>query len=112
MPAQRGRADATAPGNSSFGAQGRRCAIPSFLPASPNVPLNLALPLLWPDLDQHNPGSLDEERGFFSKLARSVLRHIRVSSKQELKERLLSAIAYFNDNPVVHAWTYKLEKAA
>jgi hypothetical protein len=55
---------------------------------------------------------LDEERGFFSKLAHSVLRHIRVSSKQELKERLLSAIAYFNDNPVVHTWTYKLEKAA
>jgi transposase len=26
--------------------------------------------------------------GFFSKLARSVLRHIRVSSKQELKDRL------------------------
>jgi transposase len=50
--------------------------------------------------------------GFFSKLARSVLRHIRVSSKQELKERLLSAIGYFNDNPVVHTWTYKLEKAA
>ena len=50
--------------------------------------------------------------GFFSKLARSVLRHIRVSSKQELKERLLSAIKYFNDNPVVHTWTYKLEKAA
>jgi transposase len=25
--------------------------------------------------------------GFFSKLARSVLRHIRVSSKQELKDR-------------------------
>jgi transposase len=50
--------------------------------------------------------------GFFSKLARSVLRHIRVSSKQELKERLLSAICYFNDNPVVHTWTYKLEKAA
>jgi transposase len=50
--------------------------------------------------------------GFFSKLARSVLRHLRVSSKQELKERLLSAIEYFNDNPVVHSWTYKLEKAA
>src|SRR6201993_3806295 len=30
--------------------------------------------------------------GFFSKLARSVLRHIRVSSKQELKERLMAAV--------------------
>jgi transposase len=29
--------------------------------------------------------------GFFSKLARSVLRHIRVASKQELKDRILAA---------------------
>ena len=29
--------------------------------------------------------------GFFSKLARSVLRHIRVASKQELKDRLRAA---------------------
>src|SRR5262249_38849909 len=34
--------------------------------------------------------------GFFSKLARSVLRHIRVSSKQELKERLMAAVDDFN----------------
>ena len=40
--------------------------------------------------------------GFFSKLARSILRHIRVSSKQELKERLMAAVNYFNDDPVVH----------
>src|SRR6266540_1504472 len=50
--------------------------------------------------------------GFFSKLARSVLRHIRISSKQELKERLMAAIDYFNHDPVVHTWTYKLDKAA
>jgi len=50
--------------------------------------------------------------GFFSKLARSVLRHIRVASKQELKERLMAAIDYFNADPVVHTWTYKLDKAA
>ncbi len=50
--------------------------------------------------------------GFFSKLARSVLRHIRVASKQELKERLMAAIDYFNDDPVVHTWTHKLDKAA
>ena len=50
--------------------------------------------------------------GFFSKLARSVLRHIRVSSKQELKERLMAAVDYFNCDPVVHTWTYKLDKAA
>jgi transposase len=50
--------------------------------------------------------------GFFSKLARSILRHIRVTSKQELKDRLMAAVDYFNDNPVVHTWTYKLDKAA
>jgi transposase len=50
--------------------------------------------------------------GFFSKLARSVLRHIRVASKQELKDRLMAAIDYFNQHPVVHTWTYKLDKAA
>jgi transposase len=50
--------------------------------------------------------------GFFSKLARSVLRHIRVSSKQELKERLMAAVEFFNQDPVVHTWTYKLDRAA
>ncbi len=30
--------------------------------------------------------------GFFSKLARSVLRHIRVASKQELKDRIMAAM--------------------
>ena len=50
--------------------------------------------------------------GFFSKLARSVLRDIRVSSKQELKDRLIAAMEFFNRAPVVHTWTYKLDKAA
>jgi transposase len=50
--------------------------------------------------------------GFFSKLARSVLRHIRVASKQELKDRLMAAMDHFNQNPVVHTWTYKIDNAA
>ena len=50
--------------------------------------------------------------GFFSKLTRSVLRHIRVTSKQELKNRLMAAMDDFNQRPVVHTWTYKLDKAA
>ena len=50
--------------------------------------------------------------GFFSKLARSVLRHIRVASKQELKDRLMAAMDHFNQHPVVHTWTYQLDKAA
>jgi transposase len=50
--------------------------------------------------------------GFFSKLTRSVLRHIRVVSKQELKDRIMAAIDHFNQSPVVHTWSYKLDKAA
>ena len=50
--------------------------------------------------------------GFFSKLARSVLRHIRVTSKQELKERIMAAIDDINQHPVVHSWAYKLDQAA
>jgi transposase len=50
--------------------------------------------------------------GFFSKLARSVLRHIRVASKQELKDRIMAAMDYFNQEPVVHTWSFKLDKAA
>jgi transposase len=50
--------------------------------------------------------------GFFSKLARSVLRHIRVTSKQELKNRIMAAIDYVNDDPVVHTWSYKMDEAA
>jgi len=50
--------------------------------------------------------------GFFSKLARSVLRHIRVASKQELKDRIMAAMDEFNQHPVVHTWSYKLDQAA
>jgi transposase len=50
--------------------------------------------------------------GFFSKLARSVLRHIRVTGKQELKDRIMAAMDEFNRHPVVHTWSYKLKKAA
>ena len=50
--------------------------------------------------------------GFFSKLARSVLRHIRVASKQELKHRIMAAMDEFNRDPVVHTWSYRLDLAA
>ena len=50
--------------------------------------------------------------GFFSKLARSVLRHIRVSSKHQLGERLMAFIADVNREPVVHTWRYKIDNAA
>jgi DDE superfamily endonuclease len=50
--------------------------------------------------------------GFFSKLARSVLRHIRTASKQELKDRITAAMDEFNRYPVVHTWSHKLDQAA
>src|SRR5271154_5243900 len=50
--------------------------------------------------------------GFFSKLARSVLRHIRVASKHELKQRIIAAMDEFNRHSVVHTWSYKLDNAA
>src|SRR4249920_3804458 len=50
--------------------------------------------------------------GFFSKFARSVLRHIRVTSKHELKERIIAGIDDVNRHPVIHTWSYKLADAA
>ena len=50
--------------------------------------------------------------GFFSKFARSVLRHIRVASKHELKERIMAGIDDVNRHPVIHTWSYKLAAVA
>jgi len=59
------------------------------------------------------PGSwLNLIDGFFSKFARSVLRHIRVTSKHELKERIMAGIDDVNCHPVVHTWSHKLADAA
>jgi transposase len=41
---------------------------------------------------------------FFSKISRTFLRHIRVESKEELKERILKGIEEINEEPVVHRW--------
>jgi transposase len=49
--------------------------------------------------------------GFFSKLARSVLRHIRVASPQELRERILAAVDRINRRPVVHTWKWRIAEA-
>lgn len=40
----------------------------------------------------------------FGKMARTFLKHIRVNSKQELKERILLGFREINDSPVVHRW--------
>ena len=51
-------------------------------------------------------------RGLLLQLARSVLRHIRIESKQELKDRIMATMDHFNGRSVVHTWSYKLDKAA
>jgi DDE superfamily endonuclease len=40
----------------------------------------------------------------FGKMARTFLRHIRVQSKEELRERILKGIDEINQMPVVHRW--------
>ena len=50
--------------------------------------------------------------GFFAKAARSVLRHIRVGSKHELKQRIMEFIDDLNRDPVIHRWHYQIDTAA
>ena len=50
--------------------------------------------------------------GFFAKAARSVLRHIRVASKHELKQRIIEFIDDLNRDPVIHRWHYQIDAVA
>jgi len=47
---------------------------------------------------------------FFSKLTRQCLRGIRVSSKEELVQRLIKYLDEINEMPVVFRWKYKLDE--
>jgi transposase len=47
---------------------------------------------------------------FFAKMTNSVLRGIRVKSKQELIERIEKYIAMINADPVIFRWTYKMDE--
>jgi transposase len=47
---------------------------------------------------------------FFSKIARSFLRHIRVQSKKELIDRIYKGISEINEEPVIFKWTYKMDE--
>jgi len=49
--------------------------------------------------------------GFLSKMARSMLRHIRVAAKAELKSRILAYLVDVNSEPVVHTWAHKFGEA-
>lgn len=49
---------------------------------------------------------------FFGKMARTVLRGMRVSSKEELKQRIERYFEELNREPVTFRWTYKLDELA
>jgi transposase len=43
---------------------------------------------------------------FFAKMTKQVLRHIRVKSKAELKQRIEKYLQEVNENPIPFRWTY------
>ena len=47
----------------------------------------------------------------FSKMARSMLRAIRVKTKQELVDRIHLYFQQINADPVIFPWKYKMEQA-
>jgi len=49
---------------------------------------------------------------FFGKLAKTMLRGIRVSSKEELAARLMQCVDELNKTPVVFRWKYGLDAAS
>lgn len=49
---------------------------------------------------------------FFSKLTRAMLKGIRVSSKDELKERITKYLDDLNKSPVPFKWTFKMDEVA
>ena len=48
----------------------------------------------------------------FSKITRSMLKGIRVSSKEELIERISQYIETMNETPTIFKWKYKMDKMA
>ncbi|MGA1823931.1 MAG: IS630 family transposase [bacterium] len=40
----------------------------------------------------------------FGKMARTFLKHIRVQSKEELRQRILQGVMEINESPVIHRW--------
>ena len=49
---------------------------------------------------------------FFGKMARTLLRGIRVHSREELKQRIQQYIDRINADPVVYRWTYKMDETS
>lgn len=53
---------------------------------------------------------LNITESFFSKLTCVSQRNLRVDSKEELEECILSYIAEINRDPVIFKWTYKMDE--
>lgn len=49
---------------------------------------------------------------FFSKMSRAVLRHIRVCSKEELRDRIVQYLTELNEDPKPFHWRYGLHAAS
>jgi transposase len=49
---------------------------------------------------------------FFGKMAKTILRGIRVESKEELKQRIMLYLREINESPVVFRWKYRLDEIA
>ena len=47
---------------------------------------------------------------FFGKMARALLRGIRVGSKEELIDRIYRHIDQVNQEPAIFRWTYKMNE--
>jgi transposase len=47
---------------------------------------------------------------YFSKMSRSVLRRIRVTSKDELRDRIQRYIEICNECPLVPKWSYRIHR--
>jgi len=47
----------------------------------------------------------------FSKMARTMLRGVRVASKQELIDRIHLYFAEINADPVIFRWKYNMDEA-
>lgn len=49
---------------------------------------------------------------FFAKMSKSFLRHIRVKSKEELKQRIELYLQEINENPIPFRWKYGMESSS
>jgi hypothetical protein len=63
----------------------------------------------WTSRRPTHPG-LNRVATFFSKTARSLLRHIRVSSKVEIEDPVQRYIESCNASPIVPKWSYGINR--